>query len=123
MLTPPQDRTGLLPVAEPAAMGRWRSGTPVAASYASRKPFRSTVYAIPFATETGSPQCAPSTTGDAHRRPPPADLIDQTYPPRVIGPYTELPSNAVDPTMPPTEEGGPTIVLHACFMLSARNAK
>ena len=86
MLTPPQDRTGFPAAAEPAAIGRWRSGTPVCESYASRNPFRSTVYAMPLATETGSPQCAPSATGETHRGAPLDAPIDHTYPPSVIGP-------------------------------------
>src|SRR3954452_9732084 len=64
-LTPPQDNVGaLLP---PSTSGRFATIAPVRASYASRKPLRSTEYTTPFATATGGPQCAPSATGPIQR--------------------------------------------------------
>ena len=37
----------------------------------------------------------------------------------MIGPYTDWPSFAVDPTIPPTELGGPTICVQTFFIVAA----
>src|SRR3954447_3124143 len=50
---------------------------------------------------------------------PEAAFNDQTSPGAVIGPNTCPPVTAVDPTMPPTADGGPTIVCDTPFIVLA----
>jgi len=78
MLTPPQLATGSL-LAMSAAMGLASSGAPVAASYASRKPLRSTV--VHDAVRDAQPGCPSahrrrSATPTAAGRPPAAATTD-----------------------------------------------